>query len=272
MRKIMKKALALGMSVIILGMALTGCGEKIDYEKSEKEKLVELDFYIRCSPAKDSERIMEKANEIIEEKIGAHLNLIMVDALQYAEKMNLLIYSNKPWDLCFTANWGGINFYENAQRGAYADLTELLPELAPETYAGVPENLWDGVKVDGKIYASVNYQQWGAAQRSGFRFRKDLAEETGFDWKSLKGKPTLEVLQATGDFIGEALKTYPNMIGWETLATYNLFANGPLYWDMEEIGDVAVPGWIRYEEPEKVINQLKQKSLWNFVKSCVTGI
>lgn len=45
------------------------------------------------------------------------------------EKIN----SGDPWDLCFTASWGGINFYENARKGAYADLTELLPELAPET-------------------------------------------------------------------------------------------------------------------------------------------
>lgn len=262
----MKKVLTLWVSMLMFSMVLTGCGRKAESKVPDKEKPVELDFYIRCDPAKDSERIMEKANKIIEEKIGAHLNLVMIDSLKYAEKMNLMVYSNKPWDLCFTANWGGINFYENAQKGAYADLTELLPKLAPETYARIPEKLWDGVKVDGKIYASVNYQQWGAAQRSGFRFRKDLVEETGFDWKALKGKPTLEVLRATGDFIGESLKTHPDMIGWETLATYNLFANGPLYWNMEEIGDVAVPGWIRYEEPEKVINQFETEAFMEFCK------
>lgn len=219
------------------------------------EKPVELSFYMMNSPVTDQDRIMEKVNAIIEEKIGAHLNLVSVDSSTYAEKMNLMINSGDPWDLCFTASWGGINFFENAQKGAYADLTELLPELAPETYSRIPEGLWKGVTVDGKIYASVNYQQWGAAQRSGFKFRSDIADELGFDWASLKGKPTLEILEATGEFIGQALEKHPDMIGFETSQNYNMFANAPLYWDMEEVGDVTTPGWIRYDEPETVINQ-----------------
>lgn len=259
-----KGVLAMALSVVMLGGLLSGCGNQ--EQKEGRQEPVELTFYIRSNPLHDFERIMGKANEIIEKKIGAHLELIPVEPLNYAEKMNVLINSKQPWDLCFTANWGGINFYENAQIGAYADLTELLPKMAPETYSRIPEKLWDGVKVNDKIYASVNYQQWGAAQRSGFRFRKDLVEETGFDWKSLKGKPTLEILNATGDFIGKSLENHPDMIGWETMSTFNLFANCPLVWDMEEIGDVTVPGWIRYEEPKKVINQFETEEFMEFCR------
>ena len=111
---------------------------------------------------------MEKANAIIEEEIGAHLNLILIDGSQYQEKMNLMINTGDAWDLCFTASW--LDFYSHANKGAYADLTELLPELAPETYSRIPEGLWQGVTVDGKIVASVNYQQWGAASQKGFKF------------------------------------------------------------------------------------------------------
>lgn len=228
------------------------------------EKPVELSFYMMNSPVTDQERIMEKVNAIIEEKIGARLNLVSIDGSTYAEKMNLMINSGDPWDLCFTASWGGLNFFDNAQKGAYADLTELLPELAPETYSRIPEGLWDGVKVDGKIYASVNYQQWGAAQRSGFKWRSDIAEECGFDWAALKGKPTLEIMEATGEFLGQALEKHPDMIGWETSANQNIFANNPLFWDMEEIGEVTQPGWIRYEAPETVINQFETEEFKAF--------
>lgn len=255
------------MMALLLAGALTGSmmgGACVEVQA--KEKPVELSFYMMNSPVNDQERIMEKVNKIIEEEIGAHLNLIMVDSASYAEKMNLMINSGDPWDLCFTASWGGINFYENAQKGAYADLTELLPELAPETYARIPEGLWEGVTVDDKIYASVNYQQWGAASRSGFKFRKDIAEEVGFDWESLKGKPTLEILEATGDFLGKALEKHPDMIGWETSSNYSLFANSPLHWDMEEVGDVKTPGWIRYEDPDTVINQFATDEFMEFCK------
>lgn len=263
-----KRWLALALATTMVGGLLTGCGSGSDGKEGSKKKdgPVELTFYMQNGPVADQERIMEKANKIIEEEIGATLKLVMIDPGQYPEKMNLMINSGDPWDLCFTASWGGINFYENAQKGAYADLTELLPELAPETYSRIPEGLWDGVKVDGKIYASVNYQQWGAASRAGFKFREDIAEECGFDWASLKGKPTLEILNATTDFLEKATKKHPDMIGWQTSSIENLFANSPIHWDMEEIGDMAIPGWIRYDEPDKVINQFETEEFMEFCK------
>ena len=251
---------------IAVGESMTGSASDLGINAEEDTEPVELNFYISQGPVQDTDRIMEKANAIIEEKINAHLNLVFLEPSTYAQKMNLIINSGDPWDLCFTASWGGINFYENAQKGAYADLTELLPKLAPETYSRIPEKLWQGVTVDGKIYAAVNYQQWGATYRSGFRFRSDLAEEFNFDWQSLKGKPTLEILEASGEFIGQVLEKYPDMIGWETSANYNLFSDSPLYWDMEEVGDVEVPGWIRYEDPYTVINQYGIEEFMEFCR------
>ena len=227
-------------------------GEK----ETEKPKDVPvLKFYISNGPVGDLERIMDKANVIIEEKIGAKLDLILVDGSTYAEKMNLMINSGDDWDLCFTASWGGINFFENAGKGAYADLTELLPKYAPETYSRIPEGLWEGVKVDGKIYASVNYQQWGVAARKGIQIRKDIAEEVGFDPKTMKGKPTLEVMELLGQFYEKAVPAHPDMIGWETSSDYSFFNNEPLMWDMEPVGDMVTPGWVRFTEPDTVINQ-----------------
>lgn len=203
-------------------------GETPAAEKKDDAEVVELSFYMSNGPVIDQERIMEKANAIIEEEINAHLNLILVDGATYADKMNLMINSGDAWDLCFTASWGGINFFENAAKGAYADLTDLIPVYAPETYARIPEGLWDGVKVNGRIYGLVNYQQWGVASRKGFKFRSDIVDELGFDWKAVKGKPTLEVLEMMGPFLGEALEAHPDMIGFETSSGYSLFANEPL--------------------------------------------
>lgn len=258
-----KRWLAIALAATMVGGLLTGCGSK---DSKKKDGPVELTFYMQNGPVADQERIMEKANKIIEEEIGATLKLVMIDPGQYPEKMNLMINSGDPWDLCFTADWGGINFYENAQKGAYADLTELLPKLAPETYSRIPEGLWEGVTVDDKIYASVNYQQWGAASRYGFKFRKDIAEECGFDWASLKDKPTLDVLKATGDFLAQATEKHPDMIGWETSAIKDMFTGSPLHWDMEQVGDMAIPGWIRYDEPDKVINQFETEEFMEFCK------
>lgn len=261
-----KRVVALLMACVMAGSLLGGCGKSTEQpaantggqdeqqkqeeaapqedagETSESGDIVELSFYMSNSPVVDQDRIMTKANEIIEKEIGAHLNLIMVDGSQYQEKMNLMINTGDAWDLCFAANW--LDFYNQAAKGAYADLTELLPTLAPETYSRIPEGLWKDVTVNGKIVASVNYQQWGVAARKGFKFRSDLAEEVGFDWQAVKGKSTLEALNMTGEFIGKALEKHPDMIGWETAEGGSLWKSDALYWDMEAVGDSQLPGCI----------------------------
>lgn len=246
----MRRKIFLGVIFILL-IVIAGCQRQNNVEK----KTEELIFYINVPQAPEQERIMKKANKIIEKELGVTLNLVMFDSTMYTEKIKLMSMSGEPWDLCFVSNEN--HFYENVQNGLYADLTELLPRLAPETYRRIPENLWKSVTINNKIYASVNYQQWGASSRNGFRFRADIAEEVGFDWRSLKGRSTIEILKATGGFLGEALERHPDMIGWETSATKSFFADMPLYWDMEEIGEIDIPGWIRYTEPETVINQFE---------------
>ena len=176
------------------------------------------------SPVIDQERIMAKANEIIEKEIGVHLNLIMIDGSQYQEKMNLMINTGDAWDLCFTANW--FDFYNHAGKGAYADLTELLPTLAPETYSRIPEGLWQAVK----------------------------------------GKSTLEALEMTGEFIGKALEKHPDMIGWQTAEGGPMWKSDGSYWDMEAVGDSQMAGWIRYEDPDTVINQFATDEFMEFCK------
>lgn len=269
----MKKYSAMLLTVTMLfTLLLAGCGEKDASSTSDKspapgkEEMTQLNFYMMNSPVNDFDRVMKKANEIIGKEMNAKLNLILVDSSTYAEKMNLMINSGDNWDLSFTANWGGINFFENAAKGAYADLTDLIPKYAPQTYSRIPEGLWDGVKVNGKIYALPNYQQWGTAKREGFKFRSDLVEETGFDWKALKGKPTIEVLEKIGPFLGDALAKHKEMIGFETSSVDSMYASDPLLWNMEAVGDMSIPGWINLDHPDKVINQFETEDFAKYTE------
>lgn len=225
--------------------------------EGEDDDFVELNFYIMNSPVIDQDRVMEKANEIIKDKINAKLNIICVDPGTYAEKINLMIATGEEFDLCFMANWGDMNFFENAAKGAFVPMNDLFDKYAPETYSRIPEGLWQGVTVNGNIYASVNYQQWGVAARKGYAVRMDIAEEVGFDWTQLKGMDPITALKTLEPFFEEAIKLHPEMIGWETSATYSFFLNDPLYWDMEPVGDTTQPGWISYSDPTKVINQFE---------------
>lgn len=191
-----KKLLALVLSAAMAGTMLTGCGSKpadgsasnsseesgktaesgnSSADSSERdsgetaadhEEFVTLDFYISNSPVAEQDRIMEKANAIIKDKLNAELNLICIDGATYPDKINLMIGTGEEFDLCFMANWGGINYFENAAKGAFVDMTDMFPVYAPETYSRIPEALWDGVKVGGKTERNFRIERsWRKARR-----------------------------------------------------------------------------------------------------------
>ena len=283
--KEMKKLLALLLAVVLTLSLFAGCSSEtatdagnttdaadstdatdtadtdaVETGDAAPEEIVPLTFYMTCGVRPEADRIMEKANEIIEKEIGAHLEIIDADA----EKINLMISTGDEFDLCFMGNWGGYNFFENAAAGAFVDMAPLFEKYAPETYSRIPEALWKGVSIGDAIYGSVNYQQWGVASQKGFAVRMDIAEEVGYDWQKLKGMPANDVLRDLENFFEPALELYPEMIGWESSATYNLFANDPLYYDMEPVGDMLQPGWVRFEEPDTVINQFETEEFAEF--------
>lgn len=252
---------------------LSGCGSdasnsstnsKQDSAGGEKQEIVDINFYFPGSAPNDQERVMEKANAIIEKEIGVHLNLI---PLADYTTMQLMIDTGDEWDMCFSSNWLG-DYYGNAQDGAYADLTELLPELAPKTYSKVPESLWEGMKVKGKIYGMVNYQLYGSSKKVGLRFRTDIADEVGFDWKSVKGMDILEALKKVGDeFLAPAMKAHPDMIGWEAQAGSNLYTQqAGLFFNCEAVGDTTTVGWISFDDPTKVFNQYASDDFMEYCK------
>lgn len=233
----LKKMWAVLLAAAMLATPLCGCnssnsGNSSGNETSQGEEPVHLKFYISSQRSNDEDRVMEKANEIIQEKINANLEIIKV--ADYAEKMNMMINSNEKFDLCFTANWGGINYFENAAKGAYYDLTDMIDEYAPESYSRIPENLWDGIKVNGKIYAIINYQMHGAASCNGIGFRKDLVEEFGFDYTALKDKNGIEAFRAIEPFLQQVVEKHPEMVPFEYENKSDLFAASPciLEWNL----------------------------------------
>lgn len=120
------------------GGSSTGGSDSSDKSGGDSKEVVDVNFYVPIGTINDQERIMEKVNEVTEKEIGVHLNLNST-ATDY-QAIQLMIDTGDDWDMAFTSNWLG-DYFGNAQDGAYADLTELLPKLAPETYSSIPESL-----------------------------------------------------------------------------------------------------------------------------------
>lgn len=142
-----KTALIAGIATLALG--LTACGSGSGKEKAtEGDGPTTLLMYQIGDKPENHDELMEIANKRIEEKINAKVDLQYIGWGDWDDKMSTIIASGENFDLSFSTN-----FVSNAQKGAYADLTELAPKYAKDIYEQLDEAYIKGNTIDGKLYA-----------------------------------------------------------------------------------------------------------------------
>lgn len=116
------------------------------------------------------------------------------------QKYKLLLSSGQPIDLIFTADW---TFYQSyAKKGAFLPLDEMLPTAAPALKAHVPDDMWNAVKINDKIYTVPS--TWIEYVTEGIAYREDLREKY-----NLPKPESLETLEA---YLEGIKANEPNMI------------------------------------------------------------
>jgi putative aldouronate transport system substrate-binding protein len=123
------------------------------------------------------EKVMEKVNQIMKEKINAELQFKWIEWTDWLTKYNLLLASGEPLDL-ITVGTDWLDTWANAQKGAFLPLDDLLPKYAPETWKEIPPEDWEQTKYNNKIVMipEDHYTQW---VNHGLMYRGDWAKEFG---------------------------------------------------------------------------------------------
>lgn len=171
-----RKPFALLLVTIIAISALFGCsGSKTPTgdNKNTSDKPVEL-IWIMGDPGQvpvDQAIVEEKLNEISVEKLNVKVKTLYYDN----DKTMLALSSGEKWDMVFTCEWFN-NFAVQAQAGYFADITEKVKTLTPDLYATMPEIVWEGAKVNGKIMAIPVKKDYAA--EIFWRFDKKLFVDT----------------------------------------------------------------------------------------------
>lgn len=170
--KIWKKIALSGVSMALAG-ALAACGNSgSDSESSDASGSGEtvLQMYQIGDKPDNYDELMGKANEIIKDKTGATINMNYIGWGDYSQKMSVIISSGETYDIAFADN-----YVANAQKGAFADLTELMPKYAKDAYDQLDEAYIQGNLVDGKLYAfPVNANVFA---QQVLTFNKDYLDE-----------------------------------------------------------------------------------------------
>jgi putative aldouronate transport system substrate-binding protein len=201
-----KKLTLVLISVLLIASLLVGCGgsnvdgpgnteptpepataEPTDPEETEEptesdidiSEFVELKMVMVGPELDDYERIIELVNAKLKEDVNASLTVEFLDWGEFATKYPLKFASGEEFDLCYTSNW---SFYgDQAGKGGFLELTmEDIEKYMPRINENVTADMWDGVKVDGKIFMIPQTGlQFTGDHNNKFVIRGDLLEKYG---------------------------------------------------------------------------------------------
>ena len=156
------------------------------------------------------EKVMEEVNAKLKEKVNAHLEIKWIEWADYMTKYNLTLASGEDVDLIITAtDW--LDAWGNAQKGAFMDITELLPKYAPQTFGEVSDENWDQTKYNEKIVMipEDSFTQW---VNHGFFYRTDWAKEFGIT-------EPIEDFEMLGKYFQGIVDNKPGVIPWDSPGT-----------------------------------------------------
>ncbi|MGZ9583803.1 extracellular solute-binding protein [Paenibacillus marinisediminis] len=211
-------------SIFLLTMVMTGCSnnaketgatpQATDTKKSEStstpapqepvgidtSKKVELQFYMLGDAPKDLSIIQEEINKLALEELNATVKFNFTTWTDWEQKYKLLLSSGQPIDLIFTAEWTDYQSY--AKKGAFLPIDELLPKAAPKLQAFVPQDFWEAVKVDKKIYTVPAI--WKEYVNDGIAYREDLRKKYNL--------PKPESVETLEQYLDGIRKNEPDML------------------------------------------------------------
>lgn len=186
-------------SLMSLVLVLSACGgggssNGNGADGSSGEKPVELIWYTIGTPQKDVDRVMEEVSKYTQEKINATVTMKMVDWGDYAQKMQVNVASGEPMDILFTSS-GGFDYVQNARKGAFLELDELLGQYGKELTQVVDPAFLNGSKVDGHNYGIPANKE--LPQQEVWRFNKTLLDKYNLDISNVRSLDSLEPLLKT---------------------------------------------------------------------------
>ena len=151
MKSFKKIATLAGATLLLASLAACGNGGAKDSKSETSSKdgdTTTLLMYQIGDKPENYDQLMEIANKRIKEEINAEVDLQYIGWGDWDQKMSTIIASGENYDIAFASN-----YVANAQKGAYADITELAPKYAKEAYDQLEQDYITGNMVDGKLYA-----------------------------------------------------------------------------------------------------------------------
>lgn len=174
----MKKWMKVSCATLSL-VTLAACGNLSGKSNSKDSDGNTILMYQIGDAPKNIDVLMKNANKIIEKKLNVKLNIKYISWGDYKEKMAIITSSGEKYDIAFADN-----YVVNAQKGAYADLTELYKKEGKDLYSQLDPAYIKGNMINGKIYAVPVIGN--VASQQMLSFNEDMLKKYNLDISNIK--------------------------------------------------------------------------------------
>lgn len=297
----MKRLISVIMLVCMLCLSLTGCGKSKETKATDSDpgsnqaagttegsgegnfkgpsgntpvkdgkidtsKFVTVKMLVLGDPPAGGadKKVLAELNKELKKRLNAELEIQWIEWNNYETKYQMELVSGSDIDLIFTSStW--LNLWENSEKDAFMDMSEMLPYYAPLLWADTKKEEWDGCTYKGKIVALPEHRKWQLSTPL-FAYRKDWAKEFGIE--NVNSMDTLEqYLKGVKDNKPDAV---PYNVGGSA-------ASNELYslWMRQDTDYILGPGSVgmacpvankSYEEPWTAVSPVFDDKFIDFAK------
>jgi putative aldouronate transport system substrate-binding protein len=119
---------------------------------AEETPYAKIDWYIGTTPAKDLSTMNAALNEYLKEKINTEVNIIMLETLEWEQRMGTMLASGQDLGIVGFGSQSKSDYVIESRRGSFYALDELLDTVGTGTKALFSEGMWNAMKINGHIY------------------------------------------------------------------------------------------------------------------------
>lgn len=211
-----------------------------------KQEPVTLKIYTLVPEQADQKAVMDAVNQYTQEKLNTTVEYYFQGGA-FTDKIQVIMAGGEEYDACFTSNWAN-SYTTGVAKGAFLDISKMLPEVAPKLYASMPEAFWKAATINGGIYAVPNQQI--AARTIGGLLPKEYLEGTSTDIATLK------TLTGAGDYAQKAFDQFGAKVGGVNVM------QAADYCGYEYIADYMAAGVIKMDDTKATVVNLYETPEW----------
>lgn len=187
----------------------------------------ELDWYLDLGERPDMAMVNDALNKYLLEKINAKVNLRILGYDEYNTRVPTMLSAGQ--DAGIVTYNSGVSYNVHSKQGSFYPLDELLDQYATGIKGLFDDEVWDAMRMDGKIYGIPILKD--NCYIMNMIYNEELANDLGLDMANLEYKNWRENEEFFTNALALRNEKYPELAGKPLLNDITMEV--PFYFGLE---------------------------------------